>query len=146
MRYVGQGHEITVPVPCHRLSQQDNASLREAFETKYREIYHRNVPGAEVEVITWSVLVTAPVPDVGVFEALPDSYNPAPNSFRTVFETRPLATTFLCKDYILTLQPCRDIVWIREEMVARPPLTLADVVWCICTENTRTTCFGRTWG
>lgn len=90
MRYVGQGHEITVPVPCHRLSQQDNATLREAFETKYREIYHRNVPGAEVEVITWSVLVTAPVPNVGVFETLPNTYNPEPNNYRTVFESRPV--------------------------------------------------------
>ena len=110
MRYVGQGHEITVPVPCHRLSQQDNASLREAFETKYREIYHRNVPGAEVEVITWSVLVTAPVPDVGVFEALPDSYNPEPNSFRTVFETRPLAQVDYAVFWRPDLEPGAQIV------------------------------------
>ena len=91
MRYAGQGHEITVPIPNHRLAQQDGASLRDAFETKYRDIYHRNVPGAEVEVITWSVLVTAPVPDVIRFETLQDGYNPEPNCYRTVFETRPVA-------------------------------------------------------
>ena len=101
MRYVGQGHEITVPVPNHRLTPQDDASLRDAFETKYREIYHRNVPGAEVEMITWSVLVTAPVPDVGVSKALPKSYNPEPNNYRTVFETGPVAEV----DYAVFWRP-----------------------------------------
>jgi N-methylhydantoinase A len=101
MRYVGQGHEITVPVPNHRLTPQDDASLREAFELKYREIYHRNVPGAEVEVITWSVLMTAPVPDVGVFKTLPDTYNPEPANYRTVFETRPVAEV----DYAVFWRP-----------------------------------------
>lgn len=90
MRYIGQGHEITVPIPNYRLRSQDDATLRDAFEQKYREIYHRNVPGAEVEVITWSVLVATPVPKVEVYKTPPSTYKPEPQNYRTVIETRPV--------------------------------------------------------
>ena len=70
-------------------------------EIRLFKIYHRNVPGAEVEVITWSVLMTAPVPDVGVFKTLPDTYNPEPANYRTVFETRPVAEV----DYAVFWRP-----------------------------------------
>lgn len=58
MRYVGQGHEIGVELPenCDTLTA---GGLRMAFETQYAELFSRIIPNAAIEILTWSVLVTA---------------------------------------------------------------------------------------
>jgi len=62
MRYLGQGHEIAVPLPVRRLGQQDVAALRTAYETEYTKFYDRLVPGADIEVLAYAVKVaTMPV-------------------------------------------------------------------------------------
>jgi N-methylhydantoinase A len=58
MRYVGQGHEITVALPERPLTQRDLPSLRSAFETAYAALFARVIPGAAIEVLSWSVLAT----------------------------------------------------------------------------------------
>ncbi len=58
MRYVGQGHEITVPLPVRDLAADDVAPLRAEFETAYAALFARPIPGAAIEVLSWSVLVT----------------------------------------------------------------------------------------
>jgi N-methylhydantoinase A len=66
MRYVGQGHEITVELPNRRLTEADLAGLRLAFEKDYAALFERAIPGAAIEVLSWSVLATTeprnPVP------------------------------------------------------------------------------------
>ena len=62
MRYVGQGHEVEVTVPGRRLEAGDAATLQAAFDTSYRAHYARVIPGMDVEVLTWSLTLTAPVP------------------------------------------------------------------------------------
>jgi len=63
MRYRGQGHEIAVPVPGGVYGEGDAARLLEAFEAAYRRLYSRVIPGVEVEVLSWVVLLSAPVPE-----------------------------------------------------------------------------------
>jgi N-methylhydantoinase A len=58
MRYVGQGHEITVELPNRRLTEVDLACLRQAFEKDYAALFERAIPGAAIEVLSWSVLAT----------------------------------------------------------------------------------------
>jgi N-methylhydantoinase A len=58
MRYVGQGHEIAVELPNRRLVAADLAGLRQSFETDYAGLFERPIPGAAIEVLSWSVLVT----------------------------------------------------------------------------------------
>jgi len=58
MRYVGQGHEITVELPNRRLAEADLAGLRQAFEKDYAALFERPIPGAAIEVLSWSVLAT----------------------------------------------------------------------------------------
>jgi N-methylhydantoinase A len=70
MRYVGQGHEIPVPMPSHRLLNADVADLRAAYDTEYSRFYDRPVPGSDVEIMSFAVIV-ATVP-----EALPDTEMP----------------------------------------------------------------------
>ena len=85
-RYVGQGHEITVAMPESDFGADDSATLVAAFEARYREIYRRNVPGADVEVLTWSVLVTTRTPPVSDYGAEPAAYAPAPKGTRDIYD------------------------------------------------------------
>jgi N-methylhydantoinase A len=58
MRYVGQGHEITVPLPAHPLANGDAEGLRTAFERAYAQLFERPIPGAAIEALSWSVTVS----------------------------------------------------------------------------------------
>jgi len=62
MRYVGQGHEIAVPLPVRELAPVDVAGIRAAYDTEYARAYDRPVPGSDVEVLSYAVVVaTEPV-------------------------------------------------------------------------------------
>ncbi len=60
MRYVGQGHEIGVEVPRAVVAGDGSAGgLRRAFDRAYGTVYGRVVPGLDVEVLSWTLVVTA---------------------------------------------------------------------------------------
>ncbi|MDE0259465.1 MAG: hydantoinase/oxoprolinase family protein, partial [Gammaproteobacteria bacterium] len=60
MRYVGQGHEIGVEVPAEVVAGTGSvAALRGAFDEAYRAVYDRVIPGLDVEVLSWTLVVTA---------------------------------------------------------------------------------------
>ncbi|MDH3235397.1 MAG: hydantoinase/oxoprolinase family protein [Alphaproteobacteria bacterium] len=61
MRYLGQGHEIPVPVPVRALGPQDGAALRAAYEAAYGAKYGRLVDGVDIEVVSWIVTVSAAI-------------------------------------------------------------------------------------
>ncbi|CCD95042.1 Hydantoin utilization protein A [Bradyrhizobium sp. ORS 375] len=58
MRYVGQGHEISVELPNRALTADDLPALRKTFEAGYAALFERAIPGAAIEVLSWSVLAT----------------------------------------------------------------------------------------
>ena len=60
LRYEGQGHELRVPVPDGRLDEAAVERLVAAYEDAYLRTYGLTIPGAEVEVVTWSVTVSTP--------------------------------------------------------------------------------------
>ena len=68
-RYVGQGHEIKIEVPEGALIKADGEKIRLAFEAEYERQYQRTVPGLDVEVLTWSSVIAAPVAKVKVEKA-----------------------------------------------------------------------------
>ncbi len=66
MRYVGQGHEIGVEVPRGVVvgtgsgaGDDSMDALRGAFDEAYRAVYGRIIPGLDVEVLSWTLVVTA---------------------------------------------------------------------------------------
>jgi N-methylhydantoinase A len=88
MRYVGQGHEITVPLPLRDLTAEDARALRDAFEAEYSVLFKRPIPGAAIEALSWSVLVSTkahrPEPMVPVAE----QRAPPPDGSRSFFDGR----------------------------------------------------------
>ncbi len=70
MRYVGQGHEIPVPLPARALGADDVAGLRAAYDSEYARFYDRPVPGSDIEVLSFSVIVST----------LPEELPPPPAS------------------------------------------------------------------
>lgn len=58
MRYLGQGHEIVVPLPLRPLDEADSATLQAAFDREYEGLYKRIIPDAETEVLTWGLTLS----------------------------------------------------------------------------------------
>src|SRR5262249_26599722 len=86
-RYRGQGHEIAVPVAVKTYRAEDGAELRTAFEAAYRRLYSRVIPGVEVEVLSWVLLLSGPAPaEQGAPPAEPPASMPAPARHRAVFD------------------------------------------------------------
>jgi N-methylhydantoinase A len=87
MRYRGQGHEIAVPLPTRRYSDDDAEPLRDAFENEYRRLYSRVIPGVEVEILSWVMLLSAPVPtETKTAAPVSARYSPEPARLRSVFD------------------------------------------------------------
>jgi len=58
MRYVGQGHEIQVPIPRHALTVADIAAIKSAYDLCYSRLYGQTIPERDIEVLSWSVVVS----------------------------------------------------------------------------------------
>jgi N-methylhydantoinase A len=87
MRYRGQGHEIAVPLPTRRYRGDDAKTLRALFEDRYRRLYHRIIPGVEVEVLSWVLWLAAPPPAAAAAPPpLPPPYVAQPARHRPVFD------------------------------------------------------------
>jgi N-methylhydantoinase A len=68
MRYVGQGYELTVPIPDGPVDGRTAESLRGAFDRVYAHRYGYSDARAAVELVTASVTVTGTGPEVRLAE------------------------------------------------------------------------------
>jgi len=75
MRYVGQGHEIRVPLPVGALGAGSVSKLIAAFETEYRQLYGRLGPPVPLEFMNWRILSTGPKPKLHLGAARPTRSN-----------------------------------------------------------------------
>jgi N-methylhydantoinase A len=64
MRYVGQGHEIQVPLPTGGLSSESIPTIVISFEEIYRRLYERLSQSVPLEIINWRVTSSGPAPQV----------------------------------------------------------------------------------
>jgi N-methylhydantoinase A len=88
MRYVGQGHEIAVPLPARTLTGDDVATIRAAYDAEYTKFYNRPVPGSDIEVMSYAVTVATVVPAMEGTAAEPAPYRAeAAASTRKVLDT-----------------------------------------------------------
>ncbi len=88
MRYVGQGHEITVDLPDRTLSAADVPELRRIFETEYAAQFARAIPAAAIEVLNWSVLVSTHARRPEMAPTVAPAPAPQPAGLRLIFDGR----------------------------------------------------------
>ena len=66
MRHIGQGFEITVPLPDGVLDAGSLSAVRDLFYEKYEELFGRRVEGVGIEILTWRLHATAPKSEVAL--------------------------------------------------------------------------------
>ena len=88
MRYVGQGHEILVPVPSRGLGPDDRQLLQTAFDAEYQALYGRVIPDGEVEVLTWTLSLATQPPAPTLVADVTQQVQPHPLGTRPVFDPR----------------------------------------------------------
>jgi N-methylhydantoinase A len=88
MRYVGQGHEITVVLPNRELTVADVPELRRIFEAEYAAQFARIIPKAAIEVLNWSVLVSTEAKKPEAMAAVGVAEAPEPTGVRWIFDGR----------------------------------------------------------
>jgi N-methylhydantoinase A len=86
MRYIGQGHEIRVPLPVRKLKRKDTRVLHRVFEEHYYTHFSRVIPDGEVEILNWSLSVST-LPPEPVAARRPRALKPPkPQSYRAMLE------------------------------------------------------------
>ena len=85
-RYVGQGHEIRVPLPVKKLTPGDGTKIKAAFERLYEQVYGLRIPNQEAEAITWSVTVTSQAVKPKRAAKAGAKPAPKPRSKRTIYD------------------------------------------------------------
>jgi N-methylhydantoinase A len=88
MRYRGQGHEIAVDLPRRALVPGDETRLRNGFEAEYRRLFERHIPGAVIEILSWTVFVGTRATKPQPLAAPKQKAGPAPIGSRSVFDGR----------------------------------------------------------
>ena len=86
MRYRGQGHEIAVELPVRAFADADRPMLTQLFETAYRRLYSRSIPGVDIEILSWVVSLRAPAAGRLAAEAVDQPAEAKPLSRRAVFD------------------------------------------------------------
>ena len=86
MRYLGQGHEVVVPLPNRTWKRADTGIVRSAFEAAYETLYGRIIPKLDLEIVSWSVQVTAVPEAVARVDPPPAAAAPAARGVRPVLD------------------------------------------------------------
>ena len=60
LRYVGQGFEVLTQLPSGPYGPQSWPTFTAAFDTAYKAVYGRTVPGLEIEGLNWRLRASAP--------------------------------------------------------------------------------------
>jgi N-methylhydantoinase A len=92
MRYVGQGHEIAVALPTRTLSAADVPAIHTAYEQEYAKFFDRPVPGSDVEVMSFAVVLTTAIPPVATAPPVTDFTEPQSTRSQLVRDTSSGAT------------------------------------------------------
>lgn len=87
MRYVGQGHEVTVQLPDGPVDEAFVAEARRRFAQRYEALYTRGIPSLDIEVLSWAVRVCdRRAPPERCAPPAPDGRQPPAVGVRPVFD------------------------------------------------------------
>jgi N-methylhydantoinase A len=86
MRYIGQGHEVSVPLADGVVDRRDNAALHAAFEAEYRRRFDRSLGALGAEVVSWRLRArSAPIVDRVEFDVTDQDKGSAQTGERPVY-------------------------------------------------------------
>jgi len=131
-RYVGQGYEVTVPVPLGRLDGAALARVRSTFHEVYASRYGYANPAEPVEIVTWKLSAVGGSPRVALAKAGAGSADVRRKAMRRAYfpEARGYADTPVYDRYELaagTTLTGPAIVEERESTTVLPPGVTATV-------------------
>ena len=86
MRYVGQGWDIPVALPPDAFGTEDAGTLAGLYEAAYARFFGRPIDGLDVEVVSWSVKASSPLPAVARVAAAPPGRVVRPDTTRPIFD------------------------------------------------------------
>ena len=104
LRYEGQGHELRIAVPDAALDGAAVQRMLADFAAAYLRNYGVTIPGAEVEVVTWSVTVSTAATAVTP-ATLPPACEPAPIGTRPVWDPTTGRTLDFAQHWRFDLTP-----------------------------------------
>jgi len=131
-RYVGQGYEVTVPVPLGRLDGAALVRVRSTFHEVYASRYGYANPAEPVEIVTWKLSAVGGSPRVALAKAGAGSADVRRKAMRRAYfpEARGYADTPVYDRYELaagTTLTGPAIVEERESTTVLPPGVTATV-------------------
>ncbi|MCF3642640.1 hydantoinase/oxoprolinase family protein [Rhizobium sp. TRM95111] len=86
MRYAGQGWDIPVPLDAEKFDAGSARKLAARFDTEYERFFGRAIEGLDIEIVSWSVKASSPLPPVDRVAAVGEGSAVAPAKTRRLFE------------------------------------------------------------
>lgn len=86
MRYAGQGWDIPVPLQTETFDAGSAAKIAAQFEAEYERFFGRAIEGLDVEIVSWSVKASSPLPPVARVAVVAEGDVVAPSKSRRLFE------------------------------------------------------------
>ena len=86
MRYRGQGHEISFPLPPGPYDASIRGRLSELFEAAYQAAYARLIPNVPIEALNWTLRLAARQDPPPPCPPSPADLVPEPASWREMFD------------------------------------------------------------
>ena len=131
-RYLGQGYELTVPVPAGRLDAAALATVRKRFDEIYAARYGYSSPNEPLEVVTWKLSAVGGIPRVSLAKAPPATGRDSRKGERLAYfpERRGFVETPVYDRYALSAGRTIEgpaIVEERESTTVLPPGARATV-------------------
>jgi len=125
-RYVGQGYELTVPVPGGRLDADALVRVRASFDEVYAARYGYANPAEAVEIVTWKLSAVGGAPRIALAKAATRSVGESRKGTRRAYfpETRGYVDTPVYDRYALAAGTSLSgpaIVEERESTTVLPP-------------------------
>lgn len=86
MRYAGQGWDIPVPLDGDRFDGTSAAKIAASFQGEYERFFGRAIEGLDIEIVSWSVKASSPLPPVERVASVVEGAVVAPGKSRRLFE------------------------------------------------------------
>ncbi|MBB3523308.1 hydantoinase/oxoprolinase family protein [Rhizobium sp. BK456] len=86
MRYAGQGWDIPVPLADDNFDSTSAEAIAAAFEREYERFFGRAIEGLDIEIVSWSVKASSPLPPVERIPSVAEGGVVPPVKTRRLFE------------------------------------------------------------